>query len=297
MTEITTTHESVQIVPAKRDANGWTPPAMIATQKQMIVEAVGSYMVEGEDFGTIPGAGEKKVLMKSGAEKLCFIFGIIPVIDTQIVELGNGHREYRSKCTLYDTHGQKKAVLSGSCSTMEKKYRYRNDTAYEILDEPIPKEYWKNKKKFKPLGAKKINGQWTWVKYGSSEKVENPDIADVWNTVLKMSEKRSFVAAVLVATAASSMFTQDLEEGLPPAQDGDKQPEPAPAVILATEEQVSEFAQILGQSSLDDEQVQMRIDGLRRQSTEDAAQTIETVKQQAQQAQSIPAPTDEDIPF
>ncbi len=42
--------------------------------------------------------------------------------------------------------------------------------------------------------------------------VENPDLADVWNTVRKMAEKRAMVAAVLVGTGCSSIFTQDLEE-------------------------------------------------------------------------------------
>jgi hypothetical protein len=42
--------------------------------------------------------------------------------------------------------------------------------------------------------------------------VENEDIADVFNTVLKMGKKRAFVDAVLSATAASDIFTQDIEE-------------------------------------------------------------------------------------
>ncbi len=41
---------------------------------------------------------------------------------------------------------------------------------------------------------------------------ENPDIADTYNTVLKMAKKRAFVDASLTATAASDIFTQDVED-------------------------------------------------------------------------------------
>ena len=40
----------------------------------------------------------------------------------------------------------------------------------------------------------------------------NEDLADQYNTVLKMANKRSLVAAVLNSTAASDIFTQDIED-------------------------------------------------------------------------------------
>jgi hypothetical protein len=40
-------------------------------------------------------------------------------------------------------------------------------------------------------------------------KVENTDIADVYNTVIKMSKKRAYVDATITACAASDIFTQD----------------------------------------------------------------------------------------
>jgi len=39
-----------------------------------------------------------------------------------------------------------------------------------------------------------------------------PDPADVENTILKMAQKRAMVAATLSATAASDIFTQDIED-------------------------------------------------------------------------------------
>src|SRR3990167_11218552 len=43
-------------------------------------------------------------------------------------------------------------------------------------------------------------------------KVENPDIADQYNTVLKMACKRAKVDGCLSATACSDIFTQDIED-------------------------------------------------------------------------------------
>jgi hypothetical protein len=47
--------------------------------------------------------------------------------------------------------------------------------------------------------------------------IENPDLPDLWNTVVKMSEKRARVDAVLAVTGASALFTQDVEDAPPPA--------------------------------------------------------------------------------
>jgi hypothetical protein len=40
----------------------------------------------------------------------------------------------------------------------------------------------------------------------------NDDLADSYNTVLKMANKRALVAGILNVTAASDVFTQDLED-------------------------------------------------------------------------------------
>lgn len=49
-------------------------------------------------------------------------------------------------------------------------------------------------------------------KYRYRKGVENPDIADTYNTVLKMAKKRAHVDAMITATAASDIFTQDVED-------------------------------------------------------------------------------------
>lgn len=58
---------------------------------------------------------------------------------------------------------------------------------------------------------------------GTEERVENIDIADTYNTVLKMAKKRAHVDAILTVTAASDIFTQDLEENIEDRQAGASQ--------------------------------------------------------------------------
>ena len=56
--------------------------------------------------------------------------------------------------------------------------------------------------------ARKIDGQWFICKK-SSEKVSNPDLPDLYNTILKMAKKRALVDAIMTATAASDVFNRE----------------------------------------------------------------------------------------
>lgn len=71
---------------------------------------------------------------------------------------------------------------------------------------------------------------WGWsITFDDTQyRMPNPDGADVANTVLKMSQKRSLVAAVLVATNASDSFTQDVDEDLELTAKHQLEPEPEP---------------------------------------------------------------------
>ena len=183
----------------------------VLKQVELVQELMKKVMKEGEHYGIIPGT-PKPTLFKPGAEKLGFTFRLMPEYEIHKTDLGNGHREYEVVCKLY--HIQTGAFVGsgvGSCSTMESKYRWRSkkiDTG-----EAIPKDYRQNKGKYKAEGYradKDENGEWHWYKVEGRE--ENPDIADIWNTVLKMAKKRAHIDAILTATAASDIFTQDMED-------------------------------------------------------------------------------------
>jgi len=201
----------------------------------------------GVHYGIIPGTGNKPSLYKAGAEKLSLVFRLRPIMndgaDITVVELGAGHREYRVKCHIIDARGNEIATGVGSCSTMESKYRYRNSSDYEIIGNDIPKDAKERKDEYRKqgFGMKKVDGVWCWVKYKNDAKVENPDIADTYNTVLKMGKKRAYVDGILSATAASDIFTQDVED-LPPGYVSEFQRQPEPKKPAAGVQRKSEAA-------------------------------------------------------
>ena len=197
------------------------PVEEVKAQVESIQKLMGSLMHNGEHYGRIPGCGDKPTLLKAGAEKLGFMFRLAPDFIITGKELPNGHREYEVVCRL--THIDTKNFVGtgvGLASTMESKYRYRNKGKEVNTGKPVPKEYWDKGKDQKYLGgngyqARKIEGQWMIVRVDDNAKVENPDIADVYNTVLKMAKKRAHVDAIITVTAASDIFTQDAEDMVP----------------------------------------------------------------------------------
>lgn len=208
--------------------------AEVASQVAKIQDLMAKVMQRDEHYGVIPGTGKKPSLLKAGAEKLCFVFRLVPSFEVKRDDLPNGHREYTVTCTLKTMEGVFAGEGVGSCSTMESKYRYRNASDYEILDEPIPEDSKERKDEYRKqgFGMKKVDGVWCWVKYTSEGKVENPDIADVYNTVLKMAKKRAHIDATITATAASDIFTQDVEDM--PEFEGRRPEQTRPAKATAT---------------------------------------------------------------
>ena len=154
------------------------PALVVREQVNQIQYLMKSVLQNGTHYGTVKGCGPKPTLLQPGAEKIALMFGFVPSYKVEREQLGGGHREYTVECTLKSKKtGEVEGFGVGECSTMESKYRYR----------------WEGD-------------------YGSRHKVENPDIADVWNTCLKMAKKRAFVDAVKSTTAASDVFTQDIED-------------------------------------------------------------------------------------
>ena len=191
----------------------------VTRQVGIIQNVMKSVMKQDEHYGTIPGTN-KPSLLKPGAEKLNLVFRLRPEYQITKTELYNGHREYEVVCTLYHIPtGQSVGQGVGSATTMEGKYRFRGGEKKDTGN-PVPKDYW-NLKKTDPAKAKeliggdgfgtaKFDGEWRICELG--EKIEHDNPADYYNTVLKMAKKRAHVDAILTATAASDIFTQDTED-------------------------------------------------------------------------------------
>lgn len=242
-----------------KSASQFMPAMEIAdaiARRNAITQFVKSVMVEGTDFGVIPGT-DKPTLLKAGAEKLNTLFGLsshFQITEKETDWSGANHGGepffyFVYRCQLY--RGDLLiAEADGSCNSMEKKYRYRWLPAHEAkrlginLDVTLsqggrasefdfaidkaetsgkygkPAEYWKQYKDAIQTGTatrikKKIKDgseRDAWEIDSTIYRVPNPDIPDVVNTIQKMAQKRSLVAATLLAVNASEFFTQDVED-------------------------------------------------------------------------------------
>lgn len=193
----------------------------LMAQVALVQEVMRSVMQDGQHYGKVPGCGDKPSLLKPGAEKLCFVFRLAPTFEVEERNLEHGHREYRVRCKLH-TIGTGNFVGEGQgvCSTMEAKYRFRTGPKKPTGHE-VPKGFWDLRRENPVKAQEMIGGKgfavakneagiWEIVEQG--EKVEHDNPADYYNTVLKMAQKRAHVAVTLTATAASDIFTQDLED-------------------------------------------------------------------------------------
>jgi hypothetical protein len=162
------------ITTVQHNDSGMLSVSEIRNRVNVVQRVMGEVMKKGTHFGTVPGCGSRMVLLKPGADILASTFRLVPRFDVQRIEIGAGHVEYSVTCTMYAQDGTVLGSGVGSCSTMDKKYRYRKDD----------------------------NGN----------KIENEDIADVYNTVLKMAKKRAHIDATITVTGCSDMFTQDIVE-------------------------------------------------------------------------------------
>jgi ribosomal protein L37AE/L43A len=191
----------------------------VRNQVNLIQEIMQHVMKKDEHYGVIPGTGNKPTLLKAGAEKLLLTFRLDPQYDVT-EKYDADHLSVTSRCTLYHIPtGQRFGSGMGSCSTKESKYAYRSaqrkcpSCGKEAIIQG-KKEYgggWLCFAKKGGCGAKFKDGDKT-IEGQEVGKVPNDNLPDQYNTIMKMANKRSLVAAVLNVTAASDIFTQDIED-------------------------------------------------------------------------------------
>ncbi len=208
-------------------SNNQLSTAEIKSQLASVQTLLKDVMQEDLHFGTIPGT-KKPTIYKAGAELINFMFRLSPEYEKEKIELPNGHLMFEIDCILrHIPTGQIWGRGVGACSTMESKYRFRTGEV-TFTGDPVPKDYWKNDRDQSYIGgkgfiAKKNPETNKWEIAVAGSKVENENPADEYNTVLKMAKKRAYNDATLTASAASSMFTQDLEEQTGPKLDPGKE--------------------------------------------------------------------------
>lgn len=178
---------------------------------------VRDVMVEGEDFGVLPGTKPttdaqgrtvppKKILLQPGAQKLAEIYGIAVVYSDERAPIEKWDEAdplfaYFKRATV--TRRKDGLFLGsglGSCNSREKKYASR-----WVFERDVPSHLDKSRLPMKN-GIGKNNRPFTQY------KVPNPEIFDLVNTIEKMACKRALVHAVIAVTRSSGLFTQDLED-------------------------------------------------------------------------------------
>lgn len=232
-TAVDVTHPPAVIppVPPRLDVVPTVVAGDLVKRLEVIRQAQSSAMVPNVDYGVIPGT-DKPTLLKPGAEKL----GVLFQLDVQLVNekvFGPGdHLTVISHATVFHAPtGARLGYGEGVCTTREKKYGKRtakrkcpqcgaeqiNRSKWPPRENPNAEPGWYCHAKFGGCGAgfpaddQRVTGQ-------TAGEVENPDLPDLWNTVVKMAAKRARVDAVLAVTGASALFTQDVEDHAPPQE-------------------------------------------------------------------------------
>ena len=176
--------------PLKRTA------AEIKADVNLIQQVLKSVFKKDVHFGVIPGT-KKNTLYKPGAEYIMVIFRLCgePIIE-DLSTPDEIHYRIRIKVTHQIT-GATVGWGVGEGSSSEEKYKWKKAVLGEYNATPEDRRRLKYYDEGKPVMQVRAN------------------IADVANTVLKMTKKRALVDATLTCTAASDVFDQDLEDMTP----------------------------------------------------------------------------------
>lgn len=190
--------------------------AELVERLNVIKEAMATAMVQGVDYGRIPGT-DKPTLWKPGAEKLAVLFQLDIQTATELLWAPDAHLTVLAHTTVF--HAPTGSRLGGgeaACSTREHNYAYRKQerTCPHCGAASVIKgkeEYgggWLCWAKKHGCGAKWSDGD-PAIESQPTGEIDNPDLPDLWNVVIKMAKKRAIVDGVLLVTGASAIFTQD----------------------------------------------------------------------------------------
>jgi hypothetical protein len=177
--------------------SGWYTADQVAQRVQLVQQIYRSVMKPDVHYGTIPGC-DKPSLWKPGSEQLLMTFRI--AVTPEVEDLSTADCA-RYRVTLRFTHAPTGLYLGagiGEASTDETKYKWRKARCvdeYEATDAGRRQIVWKSGQR----GA-------------YSEMQVRTNMADVANTALKIAKKRAQIDGTLTITAASDIFTQDLED-------------------------------------------------------------------------------------
>lgn len=199
---------NIELVQQASQAEYEILPAQAIKQRQNAIwQLMADSMEKDVDYGPAFGTS-KNTLLKPGSEKILSMFqlAVDPLVeDLCPLDSGDPYAEFRVRVHVsLKTSGNRFAGKGvGECSSWEEKYKWRK--AVNHLE-------W--------VYMQQQNPSYVRIKFGVDrqskkdyqiEQIRVPT-ADIANTVIKIAKKRSQVDATLTATAASAIFSQDLED-------------------------------------------------------------------------------------
>lgn len=196
-------------------------PADMIKRMDFVREVISKCMKKDVHFGIIQGTKDQ-TLFKPGIELLTQTFMLTPDYDVRRTDLPNGHREYEITCTLmHRATGAFVAKGMGSCSTMEKKYRWRNGggrvcpdcgkatikrSKFPPRDNPNAEPGWYCHEAIGGCGSQFDHDDEQIKSMRDQGQLENPDLADCYHTVLAMAQKRAHARAIFQAIPIGELF-------------------------------------------------------------------------------------------
>ena len=170
-----------------------------------LVDYVNTKLIPGKDYFAVT-AGQLPSLGKPGAEKVNFIFRLVPKYKILAKTFKATEITYEIECNLINkVTGEFAGSGVGGCTSLEDKWAFMWK-----FDKDVPKSIDIDDLEYKEFWSKNMNnGQGGYYK---KYRIPIDNHFNIANTILKMAKKRAYVDATLSATMASFLFTQDIEE-------------------------------------------------------------------------------------
>lgn len=175
---------------------------------------VNHHMTPDIDYGVIPGT-KKPTLFKPGAEIMAGIYRLDP--DYHLVESYEPER----------VKNWSRPVKKWDAGDKRMKSVYKDGQPMMEQGQTVGRYEVRACCTLRHIGSGSTVGQGIGSCNSWETKYLTADLDDAKNTVLKMAQKRAYVAAVLSACRLSAFFTQDMEDIALPVDDTPQAPAPA----------------------------------------------------------------------
>jgi hypothetical protein len=184
---------AVAVIPQQHSPGRALTAVDVREHVNLVQEVMRAVMREGTHYGVIPGCKQPS-LFKAGSEVLLSTFRIAVGVLVEDLSTPDCIR-YRVRTVGTNQHsGVVVGEGIGECSSDEDKYRWRKAVSKAEFEAA-------------PESRRRVKHGRDWT--AMQVRTEPADVA---NTVLKMAKKRAQIDLTLTATAASDIFTQDIED-------------------------------------------------------------------------------------